>query len=89
MLNTNFRRRFVMDKPVVFAKEPAVLELDPDTYYWCSCGKSASQPFCDNAHGDGEFGPLPFVVNEKKTVALCNCKNTKTPPYCDGSHNNL
>ncbi len=71
------------------AKAPAVIELDPGTYYWCSCGKSANQPFCDGSHEGTEFTPKTIEITEKKTVALCLCKRTKNPPFCDGSHTEL
>ncbi|RLL51581.1 CDGSH iron-sulfur domain-containing protein [Mariprofundus sp. EBB-1] len=78
-----------MSEATIAAKEPAVLELEAGTYYWCSCGKSANQPFCDGSHKGTTFTPEVIEITEKKTVALCQCKQTKNPPFCDGSHNNL
>lgn len=78
-----------MEKPVVAAKQPAVLELEPGTYYWCACGRSKSQPFCDGSHKGTGLTPMEFTTTEKKTVALCQCKQTKNPPFCDGSHKGL
>lgn len=78
-----------MDNREIPAKEPAVLELEPDTYYWCECGKSKSQPFCDGSHQGTEFSPLEFKIEEKKQVALCQCKHTSNPPFCDGAHTKL
>lgn len=78
-----------MEEPKVAAKVPAVVELEPGTYYWCKCGLSKKQPFCDGAHLGTSFGPMEFEVTEKKKVALCQCKRTKNPPYCDGAHRNL
>jgi len=78
-----------MSEPVIAAKEPKVMELEPGTYYWCACGKSANQPFCDGSHKGTSFEPVAFEVSEKKTVALCQCKHTKYPPFCDGSHAKL
>ena len=54
--------------------------------YWCSCGKSKKQPYCDGSHRGTEFQPLAFEPSNDMTVALCGCKLTKQPPYCDGSH---
>jgi len=78
-----------MSKVTIVAKEPAVLELEPGTYYWCSCGKSAKQPFCDGSHKGTDFTPVAFDVSEKKSVALCLCKHSKNQPFCDGSHAKL
>ncbi|MDH5648952.1 MAG: CDGSH iron-sulfur domain-containing protein [Gammaproteobacteria bacterium] len=66
---------------------PIVLDLDPGTYWWCKCGKSKKQPFCDGSHTSTEFTPERLVLTEKQTVALCLCKKTSSPPFCDGSHN--
>jgi CDGSH iron-sulfur domain-containing protein 3 len=78
-----------MSTPVIADKKPAVLELEPGTYYWCTCGQSQNQPFCNGAHKDTGFTPLAFEVTEKKRVALYNCKHTVNPPYCDGAHSKL
>ncbi|MGB3640078.1 MAG: CDGSH iron-sulfur domain-containing protein [Rivularia sp. (in: cyanobacteria)] len=78
-----------MNKPVIADKKPAVMELESGTYYWCSCGKSKNQSFCDGSHKGSEFTPVAFEVTEKKPVAVCNCKHTSNPPYCDGSHSKL
>ena len=78
-----------MSEPVIADRKPVILELKPGTYYWCSCGQSQSQPFCNGAHKGTEFVPLAFEVTEIKQVALCNCKYTTNAPYCDGSHTKL
>ena len=78
-----------MEQPEVAAKVPAVLELEVGTYYWCACGKSKSQPFCDASHAGTSFSPQKLEITEKKKVALCQCKVTKNSPFCDGSHKQL
>lgn len=75
-----------MSDPIAVGKMPVVMELEPGTYYWCSCGKSAKQPFCDGAHKGTEFKPVPFSVDEKKKIPICQCKRTKNAPFCDGAH---
>ncbi len=57
--------------------------------WWCSCGRSMTQPFCDGSHEGTGLEPMSFIIKEKTTVWLCNCKHTQDRPFCDGSHNNL
>ena len=65
------------------------------TYYWCSCGMSKTQPFCDGSHEafnkefSCEFQPVKFVADETRTVWFCGCKQTSSPPMCDGTHTSL
>jgi len=75
-----------MSKGNIADKKPAVIELEAGTYYWCSCGDSKKQPFCDGAHKGTEFRPQKVVVDKPTKMALCNCKQTQNPPACDGSH---
>lgn len=74
------------DSPQTF---PYTVELAPGDYWWCACGKSKSQPFCDGSHKLTDFEPVKFTITEKRTYALCGCKHTKNPPYCDGAHNKI
>jgi CDGSH iron-sulfur domain-containing protein 3 len=78
-----------MNEPTVASKKPSVLELEAGTYYWCACGQSANQPYCDGSHKGTGFTPVSFTVEAKKRVALCNCKRTANGPFCDGAHKNL
>ncbi len=78
-----------MESPNIAANQPKVMELEPGTYWYCTCGNSDNQPFCNGAHQDTGFTPLKFVVEEKKQVALCQCKQTGNAPFCDGSHAKL
>ena len=75
------------DKPVVAQKAPYKVELkEGETYYWCTCGKSKNQPFCDGSHFFSDFKPLTWTAPETKEIYLCACKQTKNPPFCDGAH---
>ena len=65
---------------------PVMVDLEPGTHSWCSCGKSKTEPFCDGSHEGTSFVPLEFVVDVKKKAGLCTCGRTKKPPYCDGTH---
>ena len=78
-----------MGKPKIAAKSPVKINLEPGTHYWCSCGKSKNQPFCDGSHRGSEFLPVAFKIDEKKDVWLCRCKYSKNHPYCDGTHKEL
>jgi CDGSH-type Zn-finger protein len=77
----------IMSTPVRSADAPFKIEVEQGkAYYWCACGKSQSQPFCDGSHRDTDFTPVKFIAKESKTVYFCGCKATKNKPLCDGSH---
>ena len=76
-----------MDRPTIAARQPAEVRLEAGkTYYWCSCGLSATQPFCDGAHAGTEFRPVAFTPENTETYYLCQCKLTDEAPLCDGAH---
>ena len=78
-----------MSEPHIAQKSPYVQKMQPGTYYWCACGKSQSQPFCDGSHKDSGFSPVKAEITEEKTVAWCGCKHSKNGCFCDGSHSQL
>lgn len=75
--------------PEVPQKSPMIMDVEPGTYFWCACGRSNNQPFCDGAHKGTEFTPVKEVVSTNKKVAWCACKHSGKAPFCDGSHNKL
>ncbi len=77
-------------EPVPAQKGPYQVELVAGkAYFFCTCGRSQRQPFCDGNHKDTGLQPLRFVAENSATYNLCGCKNTDDPPFCDGSHNML
>ena len=76
-----------MSEPTIAAKNPVKVELEAGkTYYYCTCGKSAGQPFCDGSHKGSDFAPKAFTAENSGPAWLCQCKHTANAPYCDGTH---
>ena len=79
-----------MEKPKIAQKTPYVLDTEAGIHYWCSCGLSSHQPFCDGSHKKGtSFTPVKVNIEEAGKVAWCGCKHSANKPFCDGSHNKL
>lgn len=78
-----------MPEPSCPQKGPYALDLAPGDYWWCACGQSKKQPFCDGSHKSTAFTPVKFTVAEAEKKWLCGCKRTKNPPFCDGMHKSL
>jgi len=78
-----------MTQPVSTQNSPYAVELEPGDHYWCACGLSKNQPFCDGAHEGTGLSPVKFTVSERETMYLCGCRATKGSPFCDGTHSEL
>ena len=78
------------DAPIIAQKAPYAVDVTADkSYFWCACGKSANQPFCDGSHKDTGINPVKYTADKDRTVYFCGCKASAKAPMCDGSHNKL
>ena len=76
-----------MSEPVRASDTPFAVEVESGkSYFWCACGRSKSQPFCDGSHKGTDFSPVKYEATESEKVFFCGCKATKSQPMCDGSH---
>ena len=77
-----------MTQPVRASDTPFNINVEAGkTYFWCACGRSSNQPFCDGSHKGSEFTPVKYQAAASKEVYFCGCKQTGNQPLCDGSHN--
>ena len=77
-----------MSKAVRAGDKPIAVEVEAgQNYFWCACGLSKKQPFCDGSHKETNFTPLKYTAEESRKVFFCCCKATASQPLCDGSHN--
>jgi CDGSH-type Zn-finger protein len=78
-----------MTEAVIVQKQPFAVELEAGTYWWCACGRSKNQPFCDGSHKGSEFTPQQIELQEAKKLWLCGCRRSGNKPHCDGTHKTL
>ncbi|MDH3700879.1 MAG: CDGSH iron-sulfur domain-containing protein [Alphaproteobacteria bacterium] len=79
-----------MSDPVVAQKSPYEVDVEEGkSYWWCACGRSKTQPFCDGSHKGTGFSPVEYTAKRSKAVYFCGCKQTDGQPLCDGKHNSL
>ena len=79
-----------MAEPVIAQKSPFGVDVEEGkSYWWCACGLSKEQPFCDGSHKGTGLVPSKYAAEKSGTVYFCGCKNTKDTPLCDGTHSKL
>ncbi len=78
------------DQARVARKGPFPVDVEAGRkYFWCACGRSANQPFCDGSHEGTAITPMPYRADADKRLFFCGCKQTAGAPLCDGTHNDL
>jgi len=78
------------DAPIIAQKGPFAVEVTAGkTYFWCACGRSQKQPFCDGSHKGTTLTPVKHVAGKDAKLWFCGCKQSAKAPLCDGSHKNL
>lgn len=78
------------DTPIIAQKAPYPIEVSAGkTYFWCACGRSAKQPFCDGSHKVTDITPIKYTAEADKKVFFCGCKQSSKKPLCDGTHKTL
>ena len=78
------------DTPEIPQKSPFAIEVvEGKNYFWCACGRSNNQPFCDGSHKGTGFSPVKYTAEASKKVFFCGCKHSSNAPLCDGTHNKL
>jgi CDGSH iron-sulfur domain-containing protein 3 len=79
-----------MAEPIAAQAAPYGVNVEAGRdYYWCACGRSSAQPFCDGTHKSVGLAPMKFTAAETKQAWLCGCKATANQPFCDGTHKRL
>ncbi|HET9019997.1 MAG TPA: CDGSH iron-sulfur domain-containing protein [Acetobacteraceae bacterium] len=76
--------------PTIAQKGPYLATLEAGkSYWWCACGRSKSQPFCDGSHKGSGFSPVEYKAEKDGDAWFCGCKHSGARPMCDGTHSRL
>jgi len=79
-----------MIEPDIGGRAPIAIEVEAGkSYWWCACGRSQNQPFCDGSHKGTSFTPVEFKAEKSEKFFFCTCKRSARKPACDGSHKKL
>lgn len=79
-----------MTEPLIAQPAPYPVAVEAGkTYWWCACGRSRTQPFCDGSHKGTGLAPRQHVAARSETLWFCGCKRSAHAPLCDGSHERL
>ncbi len=74
------------DGPVMSKRGPYIVEVEAgETYMWCSCGLSKTQPWCDQSHAGTDFEPIEFVAPISGEFHICGCRQSENKPFCFGT----
>ena len=78
------------DTPIPAANSPFPVDCEAGkTYFWCACGRSANQPFCDGSHKDPGITPVRYTAKKSRKICFCGCNAKGNAPLCDGTHSSL
>jgi CDGSH-type Zn-finger protein len=78
------------DMPEIGGRAPIPVPVEAGkSYWWCACGRSQKQPFCDGSHKGTSFSPIEWQAEKAEEAWFCACKRSGKRPMCDGSHKNI